>query len=98
MANLDNFAVGMALGVLVGALGSARPLSGGGRLMLRIAALAILSLAVVTRQADAWTGVYFSTVCAIGFGCLVAAAVPGPLHDRWARALSWHPLLWLGVI
>ncbi len=98
MANLNNFAVGMALGVIVGALGAARPLTTRQRVLLRLIAFVILFLAFVTRQANTWTGVYFSTFCAFGFGCLIAAAVLGPPGDRWARALSWHPLLWLGVI
>jgi peptidoglycan/LPS O-acetylase OafA/YrhL len=98
LANLDNFAVGMALAVVVGTLGDIRPLTARSRVALRLGALAILVFAFTTRQANAWTGVYFSTFCAVGFGALIAAAVLGPPGDRWSRALSPRPLLWLGTI
>jgi peptidoglycan/LPS O-acetylase OafA/YrhL len=98
MANLDLFAVGMAVAVIAGSLGDARPLGVRGRLALRLAALGLLTFAFATRQANAWSGVYFSTTCAVGFGCLVAAAVLGPPGDRFGRALSWRPLQWLGAI
>jgi peptidoglycan/LPS O-acetylase OafA/YrhL len=97
-ANLDIFAAGMAVAIVVAALGDHRPLGSRSRLALRLAALAILTIAFVTRQANAWSGVYFSTLCAVGFAGLVAAAVLGPARDRWGRALSCRPLLWLGAI
>jgi peptidoglycan/LPS O-acetylase OafA/YrhL len=98
MANLDTFAVGMAVAVIAATLGDNRPLVSRSRLMLRLTALAILCIAFATRQANAWSGVYFTALCAVGFGCLVAAAVLGPPEDRWGRALSCRPLLWLGAI
>jgi peptidoglycan/LPS O-acetylase OafA/YrhL len=98
MANLDIFAVGMAVAVIAAALGDNRPLTPRSRLALRLAALAILCVAFATRQANAWSGVYFTSLCAAGFGCLIAAAVLGPPEDRWGRALSCRPLLWLGAI
>jgi peptidoglycan/LPS O-acetylase OafA/YrhL len=98
MANLDIFAVGMIVAIIVAAHGDHRPLSFRARLTLRLTALAILFAAFAIRQADTWSGVYFSSLCAAGFGCLVAAAVLGPLDDRWGRALSCRPLLWLGAI
>jgi peptidoglycan/LPS O-acetylase OafA/YrhL len=98
MANLDIFAVGMAVAVIAAALGDNRPLGPWSRLTLRLIALAILCVAFATRQANAWSGVYFTTLCAVGFGCLISAAVLGPPEDRWGRALSCRPLLWLGAI
>jgi peptidoglycan/LPS O-acetylase OafA/YrhL len=98
VASLDAFAVGMAVAIIAAACGDRRPLSARARLMLRLAALAVLSVAFAIRQADTWSGVYFSTLCAAGFGGLVAAAVLGPPGDRWGRALSCRPLLWLGAI
>lgn len=98
MASLDAFAVGMTVAIIAAALGDRRPLRGRARLALRLTALAVLSAAFILRQADTWSGVYFSTLCAAGFGCLVAAAVLGPPGDRWGRALSGGPLLWLGAI
>jgi peptidoglycan/LPS O-acetylase OafA/YrhL len=98
MASLDIFAVGMIVAIIAAAQGNHRPLGRRARLTLRLAALAVLSVAFAIRQADTWSGVYFSTLCAAGFGCLVAAAVLGPLGDRWGRALSCRPLLWLGAI
>ena len=98
MASLDAFAVGMAVAIIAAAYADHRPLGSRARLTLRLAALTILSVAFAIRQANAWSGVYFSTLCAAGFGCLVAAAVLGPLDDRWGRALSCRPLLWLGAI
>jgi peptidoglycan/LPS O-acetylase OafA/YrhL len=99
VANLDAFAVGLAVAIIAAAYGDRRPLSPRGRLMLRLAALAVLSAAFAVRQADTWSGVYFGTLCAVGFGGLVAAAVLGPAGgDRWGQALSSRPLLWLGAI
>jgi peptidoglycan/LPS O-acetylase OafA/YrhL len=97
-ANLDIFAAGMAAAIIVAAFGDRRPLRSRGRLALRLAALALLAVAFITRQANSWTGVYFTAVCAVGFGGLVAAAVLGPERDRWGRALSCRPLMWLGAI
>jgi peptidoglycan/LPS O-acetylase OafA/YrhL len=98
VASLDVFAVGMAVAILVAALGGRRPLGPRSRLTLRLAALAILALAFATRRAGTWPAVYFSTWCAVGFGGLVAAAARGPAADRWGRALACRPLLWLGAI
>ena len=98
VANLDNFAVGMVLAVIVASLGDERPLGERSRLGLRLIALAIVALAFATRQANAWTGVYFTSLCALGFGCLIGASVLGPRADRWGLALSRRPLLWLGAI
>jgi peptidoglycan/LPS O-acetylase OafA/YrhL len=98
VANLDNFAVGMVLAVIVASLGDERPLGIRSRLGLRLIALAIVSVGFATRQANAWTGVYFTSLCALGFGCLIGAAVLGPSEDRWGWALSRRPLLWLGAI
>jgi peptidoglycan/LPS O-acetylase OafA/YrhL len=74
--------------------GSIRPSA---RLVLRLVGLAIICAAFATRQANTWTGVYFPTTCAIGFGCLITAAALGP-PDRWSRTFSRRPLLWLGTI
>jgi peptidoglycan/LPS O-acetylase OafA/YrhL len=98
MANFDNFAIGMAVAIIVAAFGDSRPLGSRSRLTLRLAALAILITAFATRRADTWEAVYFSTLCAAGFGCLVAAATLGPPRDRFGRVLSCRPLLWLGSI
>ncbi|HEY0935997.1 MAG TPA: acyltransferase [Trebonia sp.] len=98
VASLDAFAVGMTIAIIAAARGRRRPLGPRVRLTLRLAALAILPAAFASRQAGAWSGVYFSTLCAAGFGCLVAAAVLGPPGGRWGRVLSCRPLLWLGAI
>jgi peptidoglycan/LPS O-acetylase OafA/YrhL len=98
MANLDIFAVGMAVAIIKAAAGDRRPVGPRARLALRVTALAILCVAFVIRQANTWPAVYFSTLCAAGFGALVAAARLGPVKDRWGRALSCRPLVWLGAI
>ncbi len=98
LASLDIFSVGMLIAIIAAAQGDHRPLGPRARLVLRLAALAVLSTAFAIRQADTWSGVYFGSLCAAGFGCLVAAAVLGPLDDHWGRALSGRPLLWLGAI
>ena len=97
VSNLADFAIGMALGLVFAIRGDLRTVSPGGRSLLRLAGVAILCAAFATRQANTWTGVYFPTSCALGFGCLIAAAVLGP-PDRWSRALSLRPLTWLGGI
>ncbi len=98
LANFDIFAVGLAIAIIAAAFGDKRPLGPRSRQALRIAALALLAVAFAIRQANTWSAVYFSTLCAVGFGGLVAAAVLGPPHDRWGRMLSCRPLLWLGTI
>lgn len=98
LANFDIFAVGMAVAIIAAAQGDRRPLGPRTRLALRLTALAILAVAFAFRQANAWPGVYFSTLCAVGFGGLVAAAVLGSRPGRWERVLSCRPLLWLGTI
>jgi peptidoglycan/LPS O-acetylase OafA/YrhL len=98
LANFDIFAVGMAVAITAAAFGDKRPLGPRSRWTLRIAALALLAVAFAIRHANTWSAVYFSTLCAVGFGGLVAAAVLGPPDDRWGKALSCRPLLWLGAI
>lgn len=98
MASFDIFAIGMAVAIVAAVFGDNRPLGPRGRLLMRLAGLAILGTAFALRQANTWTAVYFGTLCAVGFGCLVAAAVLGPPRDRIGRALSCRPLLWLGSI
>jgi peptidoglycan/LPS O-acetylase OafA/YrhL len=97
LSSLDNFAVGMAVAVLVAVRSELPAINPSSRLLLRLAGLAILCAAFATRQANTWTGVYFPTTCAVGFGCVIAAAALGP-PDRWSRTLSRRPLLWLGTI
>ncbi len=97
LSNLADFAIGMAVGVLVAIRAEGRAISPRGRLLLRLVGLAIVCAAFAVRQANTWTGVYFPTACAIGFGCLVAAAVLAP-PDRVSRALSRPALVWLGAI
>ena len=97
LSSLDDFAVGMAAAVLVATRPDLRAIKPTGRLLLRVAGVAILCAAFATRQANTWTGVYFPTTCAVGFGCLVAAAALGR-PDRWGRTFSRPPLLWLGTI
>ena len=98
LANFDSFAAGMAVAIIAAACGDRRPLGPRTRLALRLTALAILAAAFAFRQANAWPGVYFSTLCAVGFGALVAAAVLGSGRGRWERVLGCRPLLWLGTI
>jgi peptidoglycan/LPS O-acetylase OafA/YrhL len=97
LPNLADFAVGMAVAVLVATRTNPAVIRPGSRWLLRLAGVSILCTAFATRQANTWTGVYFPTACAIGFGCLTAAATLGP-PDRWSRALSRRTLLWLGTI
>ncbi|MDQ6837372.1 MAG: hypothetical protein M3137_03280, partial [Actinomycetota bacterium] len=74
MANFDTFAVGMALAVIAAAFGGVRPLGPRSRLALRLAGLAIVVLAFASRQANAWTGVYFTAACSVG----LATSSPPP--------------------
>ena len=98
IGNLDAFAAGLAVAVTVVARGDTRALKARTRLALRLAALAILAVAVATRRADVWSGVCFATVCAIAFACLVAAAVLGPAEDRWWRWPPRAPVLAVATI
>ena len=98
IANLDGFAIGMAVAVAAGALGETRPLGPRTRSALRLAALTLLIVAFATRQPDAWSGPYFSTLCSVGFGCLIAAAVLGAPRGRRRRVLTVRPIRWLGQI
>lgn len=97
-ANLDSFALGMAVAVVVAALHGTRPIGARGRTALRLAGLALLAGAALTRRADAWSGVFFPTVCAAGFTALVAAAVLAPETGRWSRLARSRPLRGLGTI
>lgn len=97
-ANLDSFALGMGVAVVVAGLGGTRPLAARGRTVLRLTGLALLAAAALTRRADTWSGVYFSSICAAGFACLVAAAVLAPETGRWSRLARSRPLRGLGTI
>lgn len=98
MANLDAFAVGMGVAVIAAVLAGRRRMGSRSRWVLRSAGLVVLAVAFTTRRADTWPAVYFSATCAVGFGCVVAAAVLGSREDRWTRVLSSKLLLWFGLI
>ena len=97
LSNLDSFAVGMTIAVLVAVRREQQPIGRLSRMVLRVCGAVIVCVAFAACQANAWTGVYFPTICAIGFGSLVAAAVMAP-PDRWSQKLSCRPLLWLSTI
>jgi peptidoglycan/LPS O-acetylase OafA/YrhL len=97
VANLDVFAIGLAVAIVVAARGG-RHLKQRSRTALRVAGLGVLVVIFASRQANSFTGVYFTLVCAVGFGLLVAAAVLGPSRDRWGRAVARQPLLFIGGI
>ncbi len=97
LASLDVFAVGLAVAIIVAARGGRHVLPRN-RLLLRGGGLGVLVAAFATRQANSFTGVYFTVLCAAGFGLLVAAAVLGPTDDRWGRAVARRPLLFVGAI
>ena len=81
-ANLDNFAVGMAVALVTTVIGNRHKLSARQRFGLRSLATAILLSAFALRKADSWSSVYFSTACSISFGCLIAAVAlkPNKVH------------------
>jgi hypothetical protein len=80
----------MALALIVGAVGDARPLGVRGRLSLRLAALAILAFAFGTRQANSWTGVFFPTLCALAFGCQIGVPSRGKLRKSVRLNVRTH--------
>jgi peptidoglycan/LPS O-acetylase OafA/YrhL len=98
IANLDNFAIGMAIAVIVVALRQqAQRLPVRGRIALRVAGAAIILAAITTRTTTDWFAVYFTAACALGFGCLVAAAVLTPSLETNHRP-RWKELLWFESI
>jgi peptidoglycan/LPS O-acetylase OafA/YrhL len=99
LANLDNFAVGMAVAVLVASTHAAPPRSYLGLMGLRMIAVTMLTIAVWVREPGTWTTVCFSTICSIGFGCLLAATVLGhPRGQRRTVSTRWRMLPWIGTI
>ena len=104
-ANLDNFAIGMAVALIAAVVGDSYQLKFRQRLGLRFVAIAILVAAFAAREADSWSSVYFSTGCSIAFGCLIAAValdhrkVQGPKRSRPGplaaiAAIAYGTYLW----
>ncbi len=99
LANLDNFAIGMVVALFVVAGSSSGKLDLRGRLILRIGGSGLLIVALVTRVPGSWADAYFSTLCALAFGCLVAATVLGPgRNGSPSPGLGLEALRWLGRI
>jgi peptidoglycan/LPS O-acetylase OafA/YrhL len=51
--------------------------------------LLVIGVAFAVRTPNSWTSVYFSFICAAGFGCLVAAAV---MRRRKRASRGWVPV------
>jgi peptidoglycan/LPS O-acetylase OafA/YrhL len=98
IANLDSFAIGMAIAVSVITLRQSRPVSARGRQLLLAATAIIVATAIATRSANPWLSVYFFTICSLGFGCLTAAAVLTPDTGSRAALPQSQYLARLGVI
>jgi peptidoglycan/LPS O-acetylase OafA/YrhL len=99
LAHLDNFAVGMAVAIVVASTHAAPPRSYLGLIGVRVIAVTMLTIAVWVREPGSWTTVYFSTICSVGFGCLLAATVLGrPRGQRRTVRARWRVLPWIGTI
>jgi peptidoglycan/LPS O-acetylase OafA/YrhL len=53
------------------------------------AAAAFLALAFFAQSGDNWTAAYFSTICSLGFGALIAAAVFEPVTESRRQPPAW---------
>lgn len=98
VAYLDVVVIGIAVALIAACAGDARRLSNGGRLALRLLGVAIIGTMFLVRKADTWSDAYFPDICAVGFGCIVAAAILGARTDRWSRTVGRQPLIWLGAL
>lgn len=93
-AKLDVFALGVLLAV---AVARGAQVGRAGALGLRLAAAAVLVLAVGTRTVDQGEHVWFHSLAAVGFTLLLASSVLGP-RDGWVRGLSTAVPTFLGVV
>ena len=98
VGNLDVFAIGMAAAVAVAASRGRSDAQPHTKTLLRICGVAVVALAFATRQANSFTGVYFSDLCAVGFSMLVAAAALRTPSRYWERAVCLRPLIFVGTI
>lgn len=73
LANLDNFALGMAAALILAAL-EQTPVRPAHRAALRGGAMVMVVVAVATRYDSGWFAAYFTTICAVGFAILLTAA------------------------
>lgn len=88
----------MLLAVIAAAAGR-RPLVGGVMaVVMRVAGVALLVVAALTRSRSELTEQYFYTVAGLSFWLVLASTVLGPRGSRWERALSWAPLQLLGLL
>lgn len=98
LARVDSFACGMALAVIVAASPRPLPLPPRGALQLRVAAMALMSVAFLGRFLSPVIYLYFHTMCGLAFALLLASTVSGSAHTRRARGLA-HPVpRFLGTI
>ncbi len=98
VANLDNFAIGMGVAVIVIGLRPSRATPVRLRISLHLAGLAILTIAFLTRAGNPWCALYFATTCSLAFGCLTAAAVLKPATHQPGTRMRWQILTRLGLI
>jgi peptidoglycan/LPS O-acetylase OafA/YrhL len=97
-ARFGAFAAGMALAVVV-AVRDGRPMfTGVWPSVLRLTALAIVSVGAVLSQPGTWGQVVFHDFAALGWLLLLASTVLGAPGQLWSRMLSWNLLTWLGLI
>lgn len=103
-AKLDEFAVGMALGVAAAAYGNRRMVGSAGAWVLRIGGVAALAALFSTRHVDTVRGpltmqeLYFQVLSALAFGLLVAAVVFGPSTSIWTSVLVRPFVLYVGLV
>ncbi|HTZ44428.1 MAG TPA: acyltransferase [Jatrophihabitans sp.] len=97
-ARFGAFAVGMALAVLVAARDSEPLFRGAWPTVLRVAGFAIVAGATWYDRPNTWGQVGFHDIAALGWMLLMASTVLGEPDQRWARLLSWRPLVLAGLI
>ena len=103
-AKMDDFAIGMMVGVIAAAVGGRQLVGRVGAMVLRFIGATIIVLAFSVRFVESVprpitvADLYFHGLSAIGFALFLAAAVFGPPESMWGRVFTHPSLRFLGLV
>lgn len=103
-AKLDNFALGMLLGVIVAMVGGRQVVGRKGAALLRLTGCSLLVLMFSMRHVDSIPHpisvleLYFHSLSALAFVLVIASTILGPQGSGWAKVLAKPALRYLGLI
>lgn len=98
LAQIDIFALGMLLAVVVASTEGRWALGSVAVALLRVTALTLFGGAALLRFANMYAFVYFNVLAGVAFTLIIASTVLGAPKSAWKQVLAYPALQFLGAI